>query len=390
MNAPTTNMTTKPISIGARLAIGYGAVLLLIFTLTVLSMVRVGQVDSLLDGVEGVTRAKQRYAMELRSSVRDRAIALRDVVLAPDATAAAAPISRIKTLTDNYARAASPLDAMFHEPPQAAPAEKEALSAIKEQERRTRPLLERVIALHAAGQGAQAAALLSQQAAPAFVDWMASTSRFIELQEKLAANGMGEARQLTSSFPAWLALLCLGGLAAALPGVWFLARALQRTETVPMQAPFAEPPAAAPRAIDIVGAIDGIAFQANILALDAAVEAVRSGVHEDGSAAQEARALAQRVHGVARDIRGLLASPAVQGEDACALGAIADAAARVTAVMLAMAPAAGPAEPLRISEAARRETALLRAASAAGALEESARYLTQAVDAALPAPLLQG
>lgn len=388
-------MTTKPTSIGARLAIGYGAVLLLMLALTALAVIRVGQIDSLLGGVEDVARAKQRYAMDMRSSVRDRAIALRDVVLAPDAAAAAAPIGRIKTLNDNYARAASPLNALFHELPQVAQAEKEALAAIREQERRTRPLLDRVVALHAAGQGQEAAVLLTQQAGPAFTDWMASIARFVDLEEKLAADGMGAARQLASGFPAWLVLLCMTAVVVALPGAWFMARALPRDAPAPTpvagaasEAPAA--PAATPCASEIAGAIDGIAFQANILALDAAVEAVRSGAHEGGTAAEEARALARRAHGVARDIRALLASPAVQAEDAGALAAIADAAARVTAVMLAIAPGAGPLQAPHVAEAARRETALLRAASAAAALEEGAQRLGQVLDPSVPVPSPQG
>jgi len=366
-------MKTKPITIGARLAIGYGALLLLIIALTAFAALRVGQIDKLLDDAEGVARAKQRHAMELRGSVRERATALRDVVLAPDAAAAAGPVSRIKTQNDNYARAASSLDALFHDQPAAALDARKALAAIKEQERRTRPLLDRVIALQAEGRAQEAATLLAQQAGPAFADWMASLTRFIELEDKLAADGMGAARELASGFPGWIVVLCL---AIVLPGAWFLARTL----TLPaVPAPLPEPaaPQAAPgphRADEIVGAIDGIAFQANILALDAAVEAVRSGVHE-GGAAEEARALASRAETVAGDIRRLLASPAAQLEEAAALVAIADAAARVTAVMSAIAPGG------ELLETARRETALLRAASAATALEQGARQLTHALEA---------
>ena len=56
-----------------------------------------------------------------------------DCTCAPaDSVAAAAPIGRLKTLADAYARAASPLDALFQELPGIQPAEREALAAIKE------------------------------------------------------------------------------------------------------------------------------------------------------------------------------------------------------------------------------------------------------------------
>ncbi len=78
---------------------------------------------------------------------------------------------------------------------------------------------------------------------------------------------------------------------------------------------------------EIIGVIDGIAFQTNILALNAAVEAARAGEQGRGFAvvASEVRSLAQRSAEAAREIKSLIAASVERVEQGTAQADVAGA-----------------------------------------------------------------
>jgi methyl-accepting chemotaxis protein len=101
--------------------------------------------------------------------------------------------------------------------------------------------------------------------------------------------------------------------------------------------------ASARKVADIIGVIDGIAFQTNILALNAAVEAARAGEQGRGFAvvAGEVRNLAQRAAAAAKEIKLVIDDSAAQvdigatlvGQAGATMDDIVASVKRVTAIM---------------------------------------------------------
>ncbi|CAM2141231.1 methyl-accepting chemotaxis protein [Pararobbsia alpina] len=158
--------------------------------------------------------------------------------------------------------------------------------------------------------------------------------------------------------------------------------------------------ASSKKIVDIIGVIEGIAFQTNILALNAAVEAARAGEEGRGFAvvASEVRSLARRSGDAAKEIKSLIENSVQQVHDGESLveqagttmESVVQAVRRVTDIMGEISAASEEQSTgigqvnlaiTHMDEAVQQNAAMVeQAAAAAKSLEEQANELRDAVN----------
>ncbi len=218
---------TRKAKISTRLTLGFSALLGLLILLTAVGIYQVNQIDHDLTTINDVNGTKQRYAVDWRGSVHDRAIVLRDIVITAGRGNLSTLEGEIERLKEAYAIAETGMQQVTRQHAGSAQ-EQSIIESINEQAVTTRALTEQVIAARQADEYANAQTLLLEQAGPAYTEWLNRINQFIDLQQSLNDATTASARDTASGFQMQmlgltLFALLVGGLIAL-----FLSRQLLR------------------------------------------------------------------------------------------------------------------------------------------------------------------
>lgn len=219
------NNRLSKMTIGTRLGMGFTLLLMLLVILTTAGIWQVNHIDSDLTDINDVNGTQQRYAVDWRGSVHDRAIALRDIVLAQDASSVSALKAHIQQLQDDYAAASRGMQQVLAEYPATAQTA-QLLERIEAQQATTLAATQNVIQAYDAGRIEQAREQLLNMAGPAYAEWLNRINQFIDHQDAINNATTISARDTASGFQ--LQMLSLTLLAVLVGGViaWLLTRQL--------------------------------------------------------------------------------------------------------------------------------------------------------------------
>lgn len=203
------------INIKRRLVIGFLIVPAIMIILNIIGVREVNRIDRELHRINDVTSVKQRYAINFRGSVHDRAISIRDAILNTDPKEIQKNIYEINELEKLYEDAAIKLDKIFTTS-QIDDQEKKLFDNIKNIEKEALPIIQRTLEAKKHNDSELALGLLMNEARPIFISWLASINAFIDYQESVNRIDAISARETASGFEKLIIILTLISLLVAI------------------------------------------------------------------------------------------------------------------------------------------------------------------------------
>ena len=202
------------LTIRTRLIIGFGATLFLMLLLTILGIQKVNVIDHTLTEMTDVNSVKQRYAINYRGSVHDRAIAIRDIAIARTPQEISKLEQEINQLKDFYHQSEMKMNQMRSQGVMFTSTEQRILADIEKVQQQTLPLVDRII--NDKKSDSVMTDTILDEARPAFIQWLKVINEFIDYQEERNQILTPEARNVAGGFQQLMLLLSTFALAMSL------------------------------------------------------------------------------------------------------------------------------------------------------------------------------
>ena len=212
-----------------RLLSGFAVLILLLLGLSLYSIAVTRDINASFNANATQHSVIQRAAVDFRGSVHDRAIALRDAVLAPSAQDLAGERALIAKLERDYRDADTRLQQVLKTyAALRTPAMHSMLEDIARIEQQGLQASSAILQALEQGDTAHAQQTLWQQAKPQYTAWLASINRLIDAEEALIKGNNQLASSASTGFASVMMLATLLGILLSTGAAWFLARSITR------------------------------------------------------------------------------------------------------------------------------------------------------------------
>ncbi|MCM2546619.1 MCP four helix bundle domain-containing protein, partial [Burkholderia glumae] len=218
----------KNMTVSTRLIAGFGLLTALLLAVAAIGFYGLSQLNGRLDDIARVNNTEAQLANQLRASIQDRAVAVRNLALLSDAQDMAKEAERISKQEQIYADAYQKLSQLFANEPGTTEREKTLIAQLKQDEAMTLPALRQAIQLGLSNDMAGATRELLRSVRPLQQTWLARSVELADFEDQLNGQAQRGAASLYSSVRELIGAIVTASLLVAAVTAILITRSILR------------------------------------------------------------------------------------------------------------------------------------------------------------------
>ena len=219
----------KNLKLGQRLALGFGLVLMLLLSVSILGVVRMTQVQHRLEDIAFVNNKQAALASVMQNAVNQMAVRSRDVILY-DGVRKRGARDGVNQARKSYDAAEEELGRMFSTIVGTTQEEHDLFSKLKTMKSSTLPLITKVVELGTSDMGEDAARLQGTEVDGPQRQWLETLALLVDLESKHSTQAAAEAQHDFEVSRVLMIALCAIGVGLGIIAAWIITRSI----TVPI------------------------------------------------------------------------------------------------------------------------------------------------------------
>ncbi|RYF22468.1 MAG: HAMP domain-containing protein [Comamonadaceae bacterium] len=218
----------KRLRTGQKMAVGFGAVLVLLTAMSGFSLLQMRHLEGQLNDIVDVNMVEQQLAMDMRSAANQMAILNRDVLLQEDMNQLQATRQALVTVNQVYDTAETRLREMFETSPSTLPEESRLMKLAEEARKAAQPKLDQATQLALNGRKIEAAQLLQGPALAPQLGWIQSLSALAEEENNMTRDTAAQAQASLKQAIILTTTLAITAILMGIAAAWGLSRSITR------------------------------------------------------------------------------------------------------------------------------------------------------------------